>query len=186
MSILYKISWFVNAKFYKFFFGHIGKNSIIGKCIFLHNPKNIFIGNRVRIFPGSRFENHNKGKILINDDVSIGQNLHIISSDQQLVIGSGTTISSNVCITNVDHNYTDIMLPVAYQGLTSKKTLIGDNCFIGYGTIIQAGTILRKHCIIGANSVVKGHFPDYSVIAGNPGKIIKCYSNGNWIKTEVQ
>ena len=42
--------------------------------------------------------------------------------------------------------------------------------------MIQSGTILGKQCIVGANSVVRGQFPDYCVIAGNPAKIIKKYN----------
>ena len=57
-----------------------------------------------------------------------------------------------------------------------KDTIIGENCFIGYGVAIQAGTKLGKQCIVGANAVVRGDFPDYSVIAGVPAKIIRKYN----------
>ena len=62
---------------------------------------------------------------------------------------------------------------------------IGENCFIGFGVAIQAGTILGKQCVIGSYSVVKGEFPDYSVIVGSPAKIIKRYNidTQKWEKT---
>jgi len=44
------------------------------------------------------------------------------------------------------------------------------------GVAIQAGTVLGKQCIVGANSVVRGVFPDYSVIAGVPARIIKRFN----------
>lgn len=44
------------------------------------------------------------------------------------------------------------------------------------GAAIQAGTVLGKQCIVGANSVVRGTFPDYCVIAGVPAKIIRKYN----------
>lgn len=50
---------------------------------------------------------------------------------------------------------------------------MGDNCFVGAGAIILPGTTIGNYCIVGAGAVVKGTFPDYSVIAGNPAKIIK-------------
>ena len=63
-----------------------------------------------------------------------------------------------------------------------KTTRIGEGSFIGYGAAIQAGTILGKHCIVGTNAVVRGSYPDYSVIVGVPGRVIKRYNpkSGNW------
>ncbi|MBL0564356.1 acyltransferase [Aeromonas veronii] len=50
--------------------------------------------------------------------------------------------------------------------------IIGDNVFIGVGTIILPGTIIGCNVVVGAGSVVKGTVPDNSVIAGSPAKII--------------
>lgn len=57
-----------------------------------------------------------------------------------------------------------------------KETKIGENCFIGIGVAIQAGTILGKQCVVGSNSVVRGEFPDYCVIVGAPARIVKKYN----------
>ena len=49
----------------------------------------------------------------------------------------------------------------------------------------MAGTTLGKQCIVGANSVVKGNYPDYCVIVGAPAKIVKKYNMERciWQKT---
>ncbi|WP_228085063.1 acyltransferase [Mucilaginibacter sp. JRF] len=154
----------------------IGLLSYVGKPLFIIGGRRIIIGNKVRIFPGARFETHNNGHILIEDDVSIGQNFHLISSNQELVIGKHTTISGNVFITNMDHQYDKIGIHVLKQDYLVKTTNIGENCFIGYGAVIQAGTTLGKQCIVGANSVVRGSYPDYCVIVGSPGRIVKQYN----------
>ncbi len=54
----------------------------------------------------------------------------------------------------------------------SLPVTIGDNVFIGINATILMGTTIGNDCIIGANSVVKGDFPDGVVIAGNPAKVI--------------
>jgi acetyltransferase-like isoleucine patch superfamily enzyme len=93
-----------------------------------------------------------------------------------LNIGSDTVISANVFVTNIDHEYENINIPILEQDNIFKNTEIGNNCFIGIGAAIQAGTKLGNHCIVGANSVVRGSFPDYCVIVGAPAKVIKRYN----------
>lgn len=172
-----KLFWGLRAIIYKIAFKKIGLLTYIGKPIILQGIKNVQIGNKVRIYPGMRMETHGTGgAIQIEDNVSIGQNLHIIAGGETLIIGKDTTISGNVFISNMDHDYRKIGLHVLEQELIIKRTKIGSNCFIGYGAVIQAGTILGSQCIIGANSVVRGMFPDNCVIAGVPAKIIKKYN----------
>lgn len=148
----------------------------LGKPIILVGFSKVKFGKKVRIFPNSRFEVHSEdGYIHLHDDVSIGQGFHVTSKGE-LDIRSGTVISGNVIVTNIDHEYTDVTKPVLEQPYLVSKTDIGENCFIGYGAVIQAGTILGKHCVVGANSVVRGHFPDYCVLVGSPAKVVKKYN----------
>ena len=71
------------------------------------------------------------------------------------------------------------------QKLILKKTEIGENCFLGYGAVIQPGTVLGKQCIVGSNAVVSGTFEDYSVIVGAPARVVKRYNfeTEKWEKT---
>lgn len=186
--MLYKIFWGIRALLYKPFFKRMGYLSYLGKPIFLHGTKKTTIGNKVRIYPHSRIETHgDTGHITIEDNCSIGQNFHIISSGG-ITIEKNTLISFDVMITDTDHDYHEINIPVPEQNLIIKKTHIGSNCFIGSSAKIQAGTILGKQCVVGANAVVRGTFPDYSVIVGIPAKIVKRYneSSGKWEKTNAK
>jgi len=106
--MVFKIFWIIRGFLYKPFFGAYGFPSYIGKPIFIGNFRRIFIGNKVRIYPGSRMEVlNNKSSIVFEDNLSIGQNLHIISGGK-LLIKANTTISANVFITNIDHEYQEI------------------------------------------------------------------------------
>lgn len=167
-------------------FRRIGWRTYIAAPIFIFGGRNITIGRDVRIFPHSRFEAHDRGGIVIGDDVSIGQNFHVISSQTNLNIGAHTTVSSNVMITNIDHEYREIGIHILHQPFLHRKTTIGENCFIGFGAMIQAGTVLGKQCIVGANSVVRGEFPDYCVIVGAPARVVKRYDpqREGWYKTD--
>ena len=52
------------------------------------------------------------------------------------------------------------------------KIKVGDNVFIGINCTILPNTNIGNNCIVGAGSVVRGDFPDNSVIVGNPAKTI--------------
>jgi acetyltransferase-like isoleucine patch superfamily enzyme len=180
--------WAIRAVFYSFFFGKIGFPSYIGRPIFLKGIDKVFIGKRVRIFPNLRLEVHGAdARISIGNNVAIGQNVHITSAEN-LIIGDSSTILANVFITNIDHDYKEIGRHILDQRMIISKTEIGENCFIGIGACIQAGTILGKQCVVGAGSIVKGTFPDYSVIVGVPGKIVKRFNIGSkkWEKTNPE
>lgn len=182
--MLYKLYWGFISLCYAPFFNKFSFPSHIGVPIFTLGLKRVSVGKRVRIFPGVRIETHQNGTIVFNQGVSIGQNFHITSAGN-LVIGSDTTISGNVFITNIDHEYGEIGKHILDQPMIVKETTIGKNCFIGYGVAIQAGTVLGDQCVVGASSVVRGHYPDYSVIVGIPARVVKRFNveTKNWEKT---
>lgn len=178
-----KIIWAIRAVLYKVRYGKIGSMSYIGKPLFTTGEKSCFIGSKVRIYPGMRLEiTEGIGKLIIEDDTSIGQNFHVAVAENDVRIGAHTTISGNVHITSLDHGYKMMGTHILKQPLISRETSIGENCFIGYGVVILAGTKLGKQCVVGANSVVRGSFPDGCVLAGVPARIIKRYNEqtGCW------
>lgn len=61
---------------------------------------------------------------------------------------------------------------------------IGNDCFIGWGSIILPGVTIGDNCIIGAGAVVAKDIPDNSIVAGNPCRIIK--KTDDYIKTQKE
>lgn len=181
---LIKYFWAVRMLMLSIIYRDVNMPGYLGKPIFLSGLRRLKIGKNVRIYPHLRLEILVGGSVEIKGNVSIGQGLHI-TSQGKLTINSGTVITGNVAITNIDHQYEDISRPVLEQPHLVSDTEIGENCFIGFGCVIQAGTILGKHCIVGANSVVRGHFPDYSVIVGAPARIVKRFDieSEKWVRS---
>ncbi|MBZ5946337.1 acyltransferase [Leuconostoc gasicomitatum] len=170
-----KIIWMARAFFLKPYFGSIGNLSYIGKPISLLNKKNIFLGRNVHIYPNARIETYQDGKIKIEDDVSISENVHIVSAGGTLVIGKGTLIGPNVFISNSDHEYRDVKQNIVNQPLICKEVVIGSENYIGTGVAILPGTSTGIHTIIGAHAVVSKKYGSYNVIVGTPGKVVKTY-----------
>jgi acetyltransferase-like isoleucine patch superfamily enzyme len=157
-----------------------GKFLIINPIVFTPQHciigKNVFIRNNARIEGVDKYEKLNYSPLIqIGDNVLIEQNLHLTCANK-ITIGCNTAIASNVTITDINHCYTDISVPPERQPLQVKEVVIGEACKIYNNAVILPGTILGKHNIVGANSVVSGAFPDYCVIAGAPAKIVKRYN----------
>ena len=163
---------FHRSHIYKFFFGRFGNLSYIGKPTLIINPRKFYVGNRVRIFPSSRLEAHGNSPVLIEDNVSIGHNLHL-SAYNKIIIGSGTTIASNVLIMSLIHSVEVKDIPYMDQPIKGKETIIGKNCLIGSNSCIMAGVTLGDQCIVASNSVVTKSFDSHQVIAGNPARVLK-------------
>jgi acetyltransferase-like isoleucine patch superfamily enzyme len=163
--------------FYKpFFIKSIGKRCYIGRPILLSKTKhNLSIGARVRIYPSCRIETNGVGVISIGNNVSIGNGLHLYSSEN-VVIGNDVMISSNVFISDTDHSFERVDRPFESQETVSKKTVIGDGSFLGHNVTVLPGTTIGCHCVVGANAVVKGNLPDYTMWAGVPARKIKAFS----------
>ena len=174
---LYRISWLVRYNVFRLLARKPFRLGLLGKPLFVTGVKRIFLGNRVRIFPMWRIEVGSAGKVVVESNVSIGHGLHLTVFASNLSIGKNTVVSSNVLITDNDHTFDDLNVPIMDQPLKVSQTIIGNDCFIGAGAKILAGSVLGDHCIVGANSVVRGEFPGFCIIAGSPAKIIKVYDH---------
>ncbi len=176
---------------YKSLFKNLGKGGHIKKPLLL-TPKYISIGNAVFIQTGARLEAVSKylladytPQIIIKDGVTIEQNLHLTCANK-IQIGANTAIAANVTITDINHPYTNIALAPDKQPIEVGFVQIGADCKLYNNVVILPNTILGKHTVVGANSVVLGkQYPDFCVLIGAPAKIIKRYNfeTKAWQKT---
>lgn len=117
--------------------------------------------------------------------------LTVMGKDAQIIIGSGGKMSgvnifarSKITIGNsfeiaagtiiIDNNGHPTYSYDRTKGFdTPKPITIGNNVWIGLNCIILKGTTIGDNSIVSAGSVVKGTFPPYSLICGNPARIVK-------------
>ena len=94
-----------------------------------------------------------------------------LDSSGGLTIGGNVVISTKVII--LTHDWSFLKRSIHRGGDNAfKPVVIGENSFIGAGAIVLPGTIIGNNCIIGAGCVVKGEIQNYSIVIGNPCKII--------------
>ena len=89
----------------------------------------------------------------------------------RVIIGEYALFAPDVMITASTYRFNDGS-PVTKQAMNENDVLIGEDCWIGRGAILLAGTDLGRGVIVGAHSVVRGKFPDNAIIAGSPAKVV--------------
>ena len=156
----------------------------------IKGKKYISIGKKVTFFNGARIEAVSKKgnqlftpKLIVGNNTSFEQNLHLTFAGN-LSIGNNCVITGNVMISDIVHSYDTVDRNILLNDIVVKPVKIGDNCFVGYGAQILPGVSLGNNCIIGAGSIVTKSFDSYSMIVGNPAKLIMKYdiNKKKWIK----
>lgn len=95
-----------------------------------------------------------------------------------MTMGNNVEIGPNVSFITGEH-YTDIEARRAHRGLEfTREIVVGNDCWIGAGAIILAGVTIGDGCTVGAGSVVKKDVPAFSVVVGNPARVIRSAKRG--------
>lgn len=97
----------------------------------------------------------------------------ILQGNGGITIGNGTLIAAGVKIFSANHIYSDGNNLIQTQGETRKGVKIGDDVWIGAGSIILDGVNIGDGSVIAAGAVVAADVPEKAVVAGVPAKVIK-------------
>jgi len=157
-----------------------GKNSKICNSARLDVfPFNTFtLGNDSTIEDFSTI-NNGMGAVNIGHRSRIGLSCVVIGP---VNIGNDVMLAQNIVLSGLNHSYQDIHKPISQQPCTTAQIVVEDEVWIGANAVITAGVTIGKHAVVAAGSVVTKNVPPYSVVAGNPAKVIKQYqlSSQQW------
>ena len=159
-----------------------GVNFSMGENIVMNNPQCVFLGDNVGVGANTYFGPVTSymgvaynPKIIIGDGTWVGKNCSLAAIDR-VEIGKNVLFAGHVHITDHSHGYEDITKPMNVQRLTSKgPVIIEDDCWLGFSCEILSGVHIGKHCVVAARAVVTKDVPAYSIVAGNPARVIKKY-----------
>lgn len=128
-----------------------------------------YCGKNVNVEKGAYFGNG--FHIRIGDNSGLGVNCVIPEGS---IIGRDVMMGPNCYIHTHNHRFDRIDIPMRMQGFTNNVgIIIEDDVWIGRDVSIMVGRHIAKGTVVAANSVVTKDFPAYSVIGGNPAKLIK-------------
>jgi acetyltransferase-like isoleucine patch superfamily enzyme len=141
-----KLGVYLRTGFYRFTLTSCAPDSVISFLV-LFSQQDTEIGEGVYIGPQC-----NIGKCKIGKDTLLGSGVHIMSGKGQ-------------------HNFDDLTKPIKDQGGSFEKVSIGSGSWLGNGALIMAN--VGNHCVVAAGAVVIDDVEDFSVVGGNPAKVIK-------------
>jgi acetyltransferase-like isoleucine patch superfamily enzyme len=110
----------------------------------------------------------------IGGSCSIGRGSHIVAHES-IDIGDHVFTGPYVYITDQNHVYDDPDIPIGRQWPRNSPVSIGSGSWLGAGAIILPGTRLGRQCVVAGGAVVRGEFPDHSVVAGVPARLVRSY-----------
>lgn len=123
--------------------------------------------------------NNGMGGVLIGDRTLVGIGNVLIGP---LRIGNDVIIAQNVVFSGLNHGYEDINTPIRNQQCTTAEIVIEDEVWIGANSVITAGVRVGRHAVVAGGSVVTKDVLPYTVVGGNPARLLKQYiaHTGQW------
>lgn len=151
-----------------------------------HTPEDYrpyaFIFPKIRSALVARFIMSSGKKIRVKSNADISMNIKVgnfseigtrVLIQSNVEIGDYVIMGPDVKIYSRNHEFSDLEKPIALQGKRYFSTKVGNDVWIGANVIILPGVIIGDHSIIAAGAVVTKDVLAYSIVGGNPAKVIK-------------
>ena len=134
----------------------------ISSGLLAHAGVNINIEPRVDFGDGSH--------VSVGDHSGIGARSRI----EAAVIEDGVIIGPELLVVSRNHLLVDPDEWIGHQGVTERLPVrVGEGSWIGARVTLLPGVQIGRQCVVGAGSVVTHDVEDYSVVAGNPARLIR-------------
>jgi len=157
----------------------VGRNFEVKGTRFVHCEGSVILGDNCKILC---WNSYNGKKFIISPNVELGTGLHVtrgltIQCARKVVIGKDVLVASDVFIIDYDHGLDPD--PDSYLEndlVMSDGVIIQEGVWIGNNVIILGGVTIGKKAVIGAGSIVTHDVPAYTIVGGNPARVIKRYN----------
>ena len=151
----------------------LGENIDIDLTATINNVK---IGDNVKIRKYATVFGAPSHPTIIGSATKINTFSILNGFDAQLVIGERCGIGQRVHIMTGTGPSPSPRLQKIFP-IIKEPVTIGNDCWIGSDSIIAPKVTLGDFCIVAANSFVNKSFPAYSIIGGNPAKLIRTFTD---------
>jgi len=161
----------------------VGENTEIQGAIDKRSPKSLIKIGSDCLIQGLLVTETDESNLTIGDNVFIGGGT-IIDCIQSIAIGNDVLISYGCLLTDSDNHSVSYSLRKKdladwkqgkhdWNTTTSKPVVVSTGAWIGARAIILKGVVIGEGAVIGAGSVVTKDVPAWTIVAGNPARVIR-------------
>lgn len=148
-----------------------GRLGFFSKMLRYYCCRNIFksCGKNVNIERKARFGNGST--LIVGNNSGLGENCILLGT---VNIGENVMMGPDVMMISRNHEFSRIDIPMILQEFQNEDPIIiHDDVWIGARVIILPGVHVGRGVVIGAGAVVTKDVPDWSIVGGNPAKLIR-------------
>ena len=131
----------------------------------------LVLGAWCHIGDGNKLRAH-EGTLRLGERVVLGSE-NTINCYLDIEIGAATLVADWVYICDFDHVTDDLATPIKDQGIVKSPVRIGPGSWLGTKVSVLRGTVVGQGSVLAAHTVARGQYPEYAVVGGVPGKVIK-------------
>jgi acetyltransferase-like isoleucine patch superfamily enzyme len=159
-------------RFYAF-----GERSIVHRPLWIYGPHQMSFGSDVLVLAGTwlsveSFAWHMPQPVLkVGDRVGI-RPYCMISASESIVIEDDVIIGAFSSVIDSDHTFSAGRPNVMHNPVATAPVRIGRGTWLAERVAVLRGSDIGECCIIGANSVVRGEIPPYSIAVGSPARVV--------------
>lgn len=135
----------------------------------------VVLGRWVHIGDGTRLAAH-EGTLRVGEKTVFGS-ANTVTCYLDVEIGARTLVADWVYVTDFDHRFDDLTIPIKDQGIVKAPVRIGPDCWLGVKVTVLRGAQVGYGCVLAAHAVVRGEIPDLAVAGGVPARILKHRGN---------
>lgn len=200
LRICWKYGWMmVRGKLISVTGKHIASDIFIGRRVKLIERRKLTIGSKTKIHDNVKIDALSTDGVILGNNIVIGNGTVIECTGSLSSIGKGLKVGDRttfgkgcffgaaggieigedvvagqfIRFHSENHRCDDLNLLIKEQGVTHKGIKIGNNCWIGAGSVFLDGAELGDGCVVAANAVVSKKVPDNFIIGGVPAKMIR-------------
>ena len=167
----------VTTPYWRRRFEYFGQGAILHKPLWVYGPQQMSLGDNSLVLHGTWLSVEQQAWDKPAPTLSIGARVGIrpycmISAADQVVIEDDVIIAAYSSVIDSDHTYALGRPNVMHNPLATAPIRIGRGTWIAERVAVLRGANIGRCCIIGANSVVKGEIPDYSIAVGTPARVV--------------
>ena len=178
---------------------HIANDIFAGRHVKILEKEKLLVGSKTMLHDFVYIDALSRDGVVLGERIVLGRGTRIECSGSLSRVGKGIRIGDRTTFGNdcffgaaggitigedviggqytrfhaENHNYNKLNALIREQGVTQQGIKVGNNCWIGSGAVFLDGAELGDGCVVAANAVVTGTFPENTVIGGIPAKELK-------------